>query len=337
MSRFDDDALDRLQRGVWFTIPRYAWLRFAAQWGVSIGVAAALYGVPFGPALYVMSGPGPDPGPEPEPEDDAFYDLETTEEPEREPERVAVAEPPPPPEVTPLPIRRIRVSRPTPTADPVPLPELPEAPPAELIADEPEAEEEPEEPAERPRRRPNRPPKKPRPNKAEPKAPCEPAEGIEVLGENRWLVKRELVEFYATHPFQLDQLASVWTHEDAAGEPDGFKLGLPRCTVLRSAGFRSADVVNDVNGRVISTIPQAIGAYFMLRREEVYYLHISRKDPKTKAIVHLELVYEIEESDRKRRRRERAEEEALDLATPIEPAPVEIDDGQRPKRRRQAP
>lgn len=314
--RFDDDALARFDRGIWLTIPVHPWVRFGLECAAAIGASAALYGVPFGPTLYnLIHGPG-----------DHGADVEVVwdeDEPIDEedgyvveiPDDLDIAEtepPPPPPDPPPVVVHRVKAPVPDPLPEVVPPPvEPPPADTDEPVADVSDAPDENAEEAEidaQVEKKRNRPPKKPKKTPPKGQEPCEVSDGIRPLADGRWLITRELVEFYANHPFQLDQLASVWTHKDAAGEPDGFKIGLPRCTVLRQAGFRSADVVNDVNGRVISTIPQAIGAYFALRREEVYYVHVSRRDPKTKEIKKLELVFEIEEKERKRKRRERDSE-----------------------------
>jgi type II secretory pathway component PulC len=94
--------------------------------------------------------------------------------------------------------------------------------------------------------------------------------------EDRWGVERDLVEFYATHLRELSRLAAVSRHE-TDGRPDGFRLGMGRCSVLKQAGFRSGDVVKDVNGRRIHNLFQAVAAYVALRREKEFVVHVVRK------------------------------------------------------------
>jgi S1-C subfamily serine protease len=47
--------------------------------------------------------------------------------------------------------------------------------------------------------------------------------------------------------------------------------------VLKQAGLKTGDVVKDVNGRKIHNIFQAVGAYFTLRKEKDFLLHVDRK------------------------------------------------------------
>jgi hypothetical protein len=143
-------------------------------------------------------------------------------------------------------------------------------------------------------RKPKR-PKKPH----KPVKPCDPpTDEIAKLEDKHYEIKRTLVDYYTSHPFQFDDLAGVWTHKDkASGEADGFKIGLPRCSVLKQAGFRSGDIVNDVNGRTISTIPQAIGAYFAMSHKETFIVNVTRKGEK------LTLTYDIPHRERKHRRK----------------------------------
>jgi S1-C subfamily serine protease len=108
------------------------------------------------------------------------------------------------------------------------------------------------------------------------------------VDEHSWSIQRDLIEFYATHIRELEKLGAVWTHRDATGAYDGFRVGLSRCSVLRQGGLRSGDIVHDVNGRHIHTVLQAVGAYLALRAEPHLQLHITRRGKP------LELSYAIE-------------------------------------------
>lgn len=139
--------------------------------------------------------------------------------------------------------------------------------------------------------------------KNEKQEPCETTDDITVQADGSWWVERDMIEYYATHMAKLDELGAVWTHKDEAGRPDGFKVGLPRCSLLRQGGLKSGDIVKDINGRRIHNIFQAITAYFALRDERVLHVHVLRKgEPVT-------LSYEIEKRPR-RKDRKKAEREA---------------------------
>lgn len=127
--------------------------------------------------------------------------------------------------------------------------------------------------------------------------PCpEPVADIEQLGPMEWFVQRELVEYYATHIAEIENLGSVWTHLDASGKSDGFRLGLPRCTVLRDGGLKSGDIVHDINGIHINNVLQAVSAYLKLRKEPVLRLHLTRKKES------VTLSYHLEQKDRKKKK-----------------------------------
>jgi hypothetical protein len=157
-------------------------------------------------------------------------------------------------------------------------------------------------------------PKKKKPKKNQP--PCDgPNPAIVDLGDNHWTVDRSLLEWYANHPFELDDLASVWTHDGADGEPDGFKLGLGRCAILKQAGFKSGDVVHSINDRRVNNIPQALAAYLFLRNKTEIEVHLTRRNG-TDQVMYYTI---LEEEKVKRKDRKKAEEEAAAASTPIEP------------------
>lgn len=121
-----------------------------------------------------------------------------------------------------------------------------------------------------------------------------PVDTIEEVAEARWRVERPLVDYYAKHIKELMKLGSVWAHKDRQGKPDGFRVGLSRCSILRQGGLRSGDVVHDINGVRINNILQAVAAYLQLRGEPVLALNVSRRG---KPVV---LTYDIEQKPRRR-------------------------------------
>ena len=127
----------------------------------------------------------------------------------------------------------------------------------------------------------------------------EPVETIARVAETHWYIDRDLIEYYATNLVELQKLGSVWTHRDANGKLDGFKVGLSRCSVLRQGGLKSGDVVHDINGRRINTVLQAVGAYLALRAEPELTVNVTRRgQPVT-------LSYTIEQPKRKAKRNAR--------------------------------
>jgi type II secretory pathway component PulC len=86
------------------------------------------------------------------------------------------------------------------------------------------------------------------------------------------------VDSYAKHPKRLNELGWVSRHSTDDGKVDGFRLGGVRCgNDLHEAGLRSGDVVHSVNGKKVSSIPQALLAYGALRRASELRVEITRK------------------------------------------------------------
>ncbi|MDO9280328.1 MAG: hypothetical protein Q7U06_00340 [Pseudomonadota bacterium] len=108
--------------------------------------------------------------------------------------------------------------------------------------------------------------------------PCELIEEITDLGGDKWRVERDVVDYYAVHMKELENQVGVSTHVDADGRPDGARIYLPRCSLLRQAGLRHADIVNSINGRRVATLMDGIAAYLFLRNEENLRVEVTRKN-----------------------------------------------------------
>lgn len=109
----------------------------------------------------------------------------------------------------------------------------------------------------------------------EEQCPADPP-GITSLAANSWAVDRGLVDYYATHIKELMKIAWVGSHKNEQGEPDGFRVVLRKCSILRNGGIKTADVVVDVGGVKVHSIWTAIGAYFKLRKQTVIPLLVQR-------------------------------------------------------------
>jgi S1-C subfamily serine protease len=114
---------------------------------------------------------------------------------------------------------------------------------------------------------------KPRGNKK----PCEPVEEIVQINATKWRVERDLVDYYATHLRELDRQAGVAVHKNDAGETDGARMYLPRCSVLRQVGIKNGDVIHTINGRKISSVAEAVATYLVLRNDDNLSVALTRK------------------------------------------------------------
>ena len=97
------------------------------------------------------------------------------------------------------------------------------------------------------------------------------------LNAAKWRVERDLVDYYATHLRELDRQAGVGMHKNEAGETDGARMYLPRCSVLRQAGIKNGDIIHTINGRKVTSVGEAIAAYLVLRHEDNLHVALTRK------------------------------------------------------------
>ena len=120
------------------------------------------------------------------------------------------------------------------------------------------------------------------------KNPCEPTPDIEKVGANRWRVQRSLLDWYAIHLRELEKQAGVGIHRGKNGKRDGARLYLPRCSILRQAGFRGGDIVHSVNGHKVTTIANGVKTYAKVRKDRTLKVELTRKNGK-----HLTLTYRL--------------------------------------------
>lgn len=108
---------------------------------------------------------------------------------------------------------------------------------------------------------------------------CEPStDAIARVDTATWMVDRELVEEYATVRRAQELVGWVARHEDDRGRPDGFVVGGIRCgSPLHLAGIRNGDVVHDVNGISIHSIPGALRAWSKLKKANLIDVNLTRR------------------------------------------------------------
>jgi hypothetical protein len=101
---------------------------------------------------------------------------------------------------------------------------------------------------------------------------------IDQLEDDRFAIDRDLVDAYTADLKSASRLAWVGWHRDASGEIDGFRVKQIRCgSVLHQAGFRNGDVIKSVNGKPVTTIPQALSAYRKLRKRRTLDIELDRR------------------------------------------------------------
>ena len=106
-----------------------------------------------------------------------------------------------------------------------------------------------------------------------------PSGQISETSTNSYDVEKVLIDSYVDDLTKASTLAWTTWHTDAEGEVDGFTVKRIRCgSPLHEAGFRNGDVVHEVNGREIDSIPAAMRAYRRLKRKDTLKVDLTRKD-----------------------------------------------------------
>ncbi|MFT5685731.1 MAG: hypothetical protein ACI8RZ_006685 [Myxococcota bacterium] len=105
----------------------------------------------------------------------------------------------------------------------------------------------------------------------------EGTDSITELGPDRYQIERDLIDYYAGDMREAMTLASVYWYREE-GDVVGFKVRRIKCgSVLHQAGFRNGDVIHSINGREVTTIPQALAAYRKLRRKRKLEVVLTRR------------------------------------------------------------
>ena len=76
---------------------------------------------------------------------------------------------------------------------------------------------------------------------------------------------------------QLKKLAGTYTWRNAEGEKAGFRVKPTKCSILVDAGFQRNDVILSINGQTLSTVRNAVPAYFKLKGATTFEVVILRK------------------------------------------------------------
>jgi hypothetical protein len=124
-------------------------------------------------------------------------------------------------------------------------------------------------------------PRKPRARKrrnAEPAfAPQELQAGIRPLGNNRYAIRRHLIEKARANAANITQTTRV---VPARGKDGGYGLRVARLRkggLLTHLGLRRGDIVRSINGVVMSDVGKLLGAYAKLDRTNRVALSVSRQ------------------------------------------------------------
>jgi type II secretion system protein C len=103
-------------------------------------------------------------------------------------------------------------------------------------------------------------------------------EDVQKLGDNKFVVSRELVDKYIGDIEGISRLGRALVHRGPDGENDGFRLSaIRRNTLGDKLGIRNGDVVHSVNGQALTSMPAAIGAYESLQSDSSFTFEVTRR------------------------------------------------------------
>ncbi|MBK9371530.1 MAG: hypothetical protein IPN01_35410 [Deltaproteobacteria bacterium] len=131
----------------------------------------------------------------------------------------------------------------------------------------------------RPVKRPPTPPgeKKPRPPRKKPECLPEAPE-IGEVSPTAHRVEEQLVDYYANHLLDVEQLAASWWKLDEEGERVGVGIGRMKCgSLLRQGGFKNGDVIVGVNGMPIQSWSDGVNAFLKLRTKRLLWVDVVRR------------------------------------------------------------
>ncbi len=118
---------------------------------------------------------------------------------------------------------------------------------------------------------------------------ADPTPGVLSLGPNEWSIEREIIMRYANDLDTASRLAYVDWAKNEKGKVVGFSVKRIRCgSLLDQAGLKNGDIVISFNGKEVTSIVQAFGAWRKVRKKEVVRVKINRKGQKMELKYHIE-------------------------------------------------
>lgn len=111
-----------------------------------------------------------------------------------------------------------------------------------------------------------------------PKDCLPPDPRISKQSETEYTVDREIVDYYAKHLKEFDDLARTLAYTDEDGNPNGFRITGMRCgNPLTQAGVKNGDIITAVNGKKVNNTLQAASVYMKVRDEDHLRVEMTRK------------------------------------------------------------
>lgn len=104
----------------------------------------------------------------------------------------------------------------------------------------------------------------------------EPHPDITELGDNHWIVRRDVIDFYTSSMDRFNSLG--WSHVSKDDDAKGWYVGGFGCkSVLWKGGLRSRDIVQSVNGRRTNNVLQIFALWTTMKKKGDFEVVVLRK------------------------------------------------------------
>lgn len=117
----------------------------------------------------------------------------------------------------------------------------------------------------------------------------DPTPGIAQVGENEYSVERQIILDLANDLERASKLAwTGWAYNEK-GKTIGFTVKKIRCgSILDQVGLKNGDIIHEINGKNVTSITQAFGAWRKVRKKDMVRVKITRKGEKMELRYHVE-------------------------------------------------
>ena len=117
----------------------------------------------------------------------------------------------------------------------------------------------------------------------------DPTPGISQVGDNEYSIERQIILDLANDLDKASKLAwTAWAYNDK-GKTIGFTVKKIRCgSILDQAGLQNGDIIHEINGKNVTSITQAFGAWRKVRKKDLVRVKITRKGQKMELRYHIE-------------------------------------------------
>jgi type II secretion system protein C len=107
-------------------------------------------------------------------------------------------------------------------------------------------------------------------------------DGIQEVGEGKYIVSRETMDKYMTDMDALSRMGRALLHRGPDGEYDGYRMSaIRRNSIADKLGIKNGDIVHSVNGMSLNSMSGAAAALGSLQNDSEFGFDITRRGQKS--------------------------------------------------------